>query len=60
MIEIIFLEKCSHLVCKECLVESIKLSYPDSKCPCGDCEQALFDFEVRTALGSETYEELQS
>ncbi len=55
---IVFLEKCEHIVCKECLVEITKLSYPDVKCPCDDCEQKVNDYEIREAMGQAAYDEL--
>ena len=38
MADIMMLEKCAHFVCKECLKEMIKVSYPAAKCPCDDCD----------------------
>ena len=49
--EIIFLEKCSHITCKTCLKEAIDLFYPDVKCPYADCEDLLLDYEVKEVLG---------
>jgi hypothetical protein len=57
--ELVFLESCSHVVCKECISEQITLSYPEVKCLSDGCEEKLQDFEVRIILGQEAYEALQ-
>lgn len=57
--KIVFLDICSHIVCKECLSEQINLSYPEVKCLAEGCESKVQDFEVRTVLGNEEYEKLQ-
>lgn len=35
--QIIFLDMCSHIYCKDCLTEVINLSYPEVECPCDGC-----------------------
>ena len=44
---IVYLENCNHMVCKECLTESINLQYPDSCCPMNDCDKKLYEAEIR-------------
>ena len=36
-----FLEECFHVVCKDCLLEAIKVSYPEVKCPHEECDKHL-------------------
>jgi len=57
--EVIFLEKCSHVVCKECLTEQINLSYPDVKCLADGCENKLQNIEIRTVLGDDAFWKLE-
>lgn len=59
MSQVVFLDRCGHMVCKECLAEDIKISYPQSRCPVDDCEKDLYDFEIREALGQKEYDNLQ-
>ncbi len=56
--DIVYLENCNHMVCKECLTETINLQYPDSCCPLNDCEKKLYEAEIRQALGDKAYDEL--
>ncbi len=58
LMEIMFLEKCSHVTCRACLKEAIDLFYPDVKCPYDNCEDLVLDYEVKEVLGDKEYEEL--
>jgi len=58
--DISYLENCNHMICKECLTDSINLHYPESFCPIHDCEIKLFEAEIRQVLGEKTYDDLQT
>jgi hypothetical protein len=57
--ELLFIEQCSHIFCKECLTEHINLSYPDVKCLADGCESHLKDFEVRSVIGEAAFFKLE-
>ena len=56
--QVLFLENCSHMVCKECLKVNIDDSYPESVCPVNNCEGKVLDVEVKNVLGDKEYEQL--
>ena len=58
--DILFIENCSHIVCKECLKPLIEKLYPDVSCPARFCDILLNDLEVKAVIGNEKYEELQN
>ena len=35
--QVIFLEKCAHVICKDCITDLIKDHFPDVECPEKDC-----------------------
>ena len=55
--DLMFMESCGHQVCKPCLKETVKLSYPDTKCPCDNCDMKIFDAEIRIAMGDKDYDD---
>lgn len=58
--DILFIENCSHIVCKACLEPLIERLYPDVSCPSRNCDVMLNDLEVKAVLGDKRYDELQS
>ena len=44
---IIFLDPCSHIVCKDCLKMIIAESYPEVECPQDDCQEKIKEFEIK-------------
>ena len=51
------MELCGHQVCKDCVKEAVKITYPDTKCPCDNCEQKILDAEIRQAMGEKEFDE---
>ena len=55
----IFLEKCCHSLCKECIKQESKKDFSNVRCPVNACGQQLLDFEVKAALGEKEFEDLE-
>jgi hypothetical protein len=53
---LLFLDTCGHQVCKACVKEAVALTYPDTKCPCNNCDQKLLDNEIKHSMGEKEFD----
>ncbi len=60
--QILWLESCCHTLCRNCLKPLVLREWPERQkvnCPHPDCELSILDAEIRNALGSEVFDQLQ-
>lgn len=59
--KIYFLESCSHIVCKACIVQIVKSDYiKKQKADCPDCGEQINEYEIKALLGEEMLSKLHA